>query len=297
MVQIDTVCAAELRGKSLKHLFLHGLLGYTATAGMLVFLFQSLPWAGMVFGIPWRSAASIARFDGLILALIFTVVSLTICECILRFPKPILVKNLWLVLLGLTWMGFSFFALFFFPHERDETADIVYFNSFLVFSVYLVRFQRRLSEMGFFYAWLMGLNLFWPSISIWMDAANDDRYGILDWKADQITSAVSFFVIPLFLILPGLLARKWTQRASFFCGLFICLLIAMMLNHNLVYFIMTGHIPHLYQDYSILFLIPFALGWYGFFALYVLLLSGFAKMGGWMWSRILRRFPLDAMRT
>jgi len=168
---------------------------------------------------------------------------------------------------------------------------MVTLNAFLVFSLYLIRFQQRFSSRGVLFQCLLSLVFLWPSIIILIDAGNDDAYGILCEKADEVTNGVCVFLTPLFFILPGLFPSPKNRYVFIGCGLAIFLVIAALTNHGMVYFLMTGSIEYLKEIIQFPYISILIAGKVScVLGLYTLLLIGLGKLGYWLVPRIMLLF-------
>lgn len=264
---------------------IQGLLAYTATAGVFAIFLLDYSFLSYRGPLPYALSFLFPSMNIFHLGLVMTVISLVFCEGVFLFFNRPLQENLWMAFFCLSLMGV---ALEYLPSYYGF--GIIKLNAFLVFSVYLIRFQHRLSSMGFLYQCLLALVFLLPSVNGLIDAGNDDRYGILDWKADEMTNGICVFLAPLFFILPGLFP-SWKNRYLLLgCGLMIFLIIAALTNHSLVYFLLTGNAIYLREFRPFLSIGLIAIALSCVFCLYVLLLIGLGKLGYWLFEKIAARF-------
>lgn len=270
---------------NLRKILLQGLLAYTAIAGVLAIFFLDYSWLPGGGPLPYALSYIFPSIMKIHISLAMAITSLVLSEGVLHFFYRPLQENGWVVFFCLTWMGAAWIYLSFI-----NDLGMVSLNAFLVFSIYLIRFQQRFSSRGVLFQCLLALVFLWPSIIILIDAGNDERYGILCGKADEMTTGVCVFLAPFFFILPALFPYPKNRYVFIGCGLAIFLVIAAMTNPGMVYFLITGNAKYLKEIIQFPYIsILAALGLSCIVCLYALLVVGLGELGYWLVPRVAPR--------
>jgi len=267
---------------NIQHNLIQGLLAYTATAGVLAIFLLDNSWFPGGISLPYTLTYVFPPIEMVYRGLIMAAIGLLLSEGALWYFRSSLQENIWAVFFCVTWMGVAWLYLSFI-----NDFGMVNLNAFLVFSLYLIRFQQRFSSRGVLFQCLLSLVFLWPSIIILIDGGNDDRYGILDGKANEVTNGICVFLTPFFFVLPTLYPYPKNRYAFIGCGLAIFLVIAALTNHGMVYFLMTGSVEYIKEIVQFPYIsILIAGGISCVLGLYALLLVGLGTLGYWFVPRI-----------
>ncbi len=110
--------------------------------------------------------------------------------------------------------------------------------------------------------------------------------GIGSVPYDDFADWIAFFFVPLFFILPGLFPAVKKRSMYLGCGLSILLVMGVVTNRDLVFFLITGHHAYLESFFFSPSIEPIAWILPRFYIVYSVLTIGLGKLGYRLYAKI-----------